>query len=197
MILTGPEIVNRVASGEIVIAPFLPENVNPNSYNFRLHHEMKVYDEGVIDVRKENKTSVVKIGPKGYVLHPRRLYLATTMEKLGSNHFVPTYAARSSVARLGMFINLSASLGDIGFIGQWTIQLFAIHPIRVYAGMCIGQMMFWHTQGHVELYNGKYQGATGAMASRIFVDFDEKMSQHVYNELPPAPLLPVDSEAVR
>ena len=81
-----------------------------------------------------------------------------------------------------MFINLSASLGDIGFIGHWTIQLFAIHPIRVYAGMCIGQMMFWHTQGHVELYNGKYQGATGAMASRIFVDFDEKMSHGVHRE---------------
>lgn len=181
MILTGPEITKRVAAGEIVISPFVPENVNPNSYNFRLHSEMRVYEEGVIDVRKENKTSTITIGPDGYVLHPRRLYLATTMEKLGSNHFVPTYAARSSVARLGMFINLSAPLGDIGFVGNWTIQLYAIHPIRVYAGMCIGQMMFWHTQGHVELYTGKYQGATGAMASRIFIDFDEKMSRNVYH----------------
>ena len=181
MILTGTEILNRVASGDIMISPFVPENVNPNSYNFRLHSRMRVYDEGVIDVRKENRTSTIDIGPEGYVLHPRRLYLATTMEKMGSDNFVPTYAARSSVARLGMFINLSASLGDIGFKGNWTIQLYAIHPIRLYAGMCIGQMMFWHTAGTIELYNGKYQGATEAMPSRIYRDFDEKSLRNVYD----------------
>ena len=181
MILTGTEILNRVASGDIIISPFVPENVNPNSYNFRLHSRMRVYDEGVIDVRKENQTSIIEIGPEGYVLHPRRLYLATTIEKMGSDNFVPTYAARSSVARLGMFINLSAPLGDIGFKGNWTIQLYAIHPIRLYAGMCIGQMMFWHTAGTIELYNGKYQGATEAMPSRIYRDFDKKSSRNVHD----------------
>ncbi|MBF8263416.1 MAG: dcd2, partial [Parachlamydiales bacterium] len=77
---------------------------------------------------------------------------------------------RSSVARLGMFINLSAPLGDIGFIGCWTLQLFALHPIRVYEGMRIGQMMFWHPSGKRMIYDGKYQGAKGPMASQIYKD---------------------------
>jgi dCTP deaminase len=77
------------------------------------------------------------------------------------------------VARLGMFINLSAPLGDIGFIGRWTLQLLAMNRIRLYAGMPIGQMMFWQVKGDIRLYDGKYQGAHGAMSSRIYQDFDK------------------------
>ncbi len=173
MILTGTEIADRVRLGEIVIRPFKPENVNPNSYNFSLSEELRVYDEGVIDVKHEHPSHIVRIPPEGYVLEPRRLYLASTIEELGSTKFVPTYAARSSVARLGMFINLSASLGDIGFVGRWTLQLFTLNRIRVYPGMQIGQMMFWHVQGDIELYSGKYQGARGALSSQIFKDFSQ------------------------
>jgi dCTP deaminase len=175
MILTGNEISNRVCIGDIVIEPFLPENVNPNSYNFRLHHELVVYDEDVIDPARANKTGTVTIPPEGLVLDPNRLYLASTIETMGSNNFVPTYAARSSIARLGMFINLSAPLGDIGFIGKWTIQLYCLHPVRVYAGMNIGQMMFWHVRGQIDLYEGKYQNARGVIASRSHIDFHKKL----------------------
>lgn len=94
------------------------------------------------------------------------------METLGSDHYAPTYAARSSVARLGLFINLSASLGDIGFVGQWTLQLFAAHPLRVYAGMRIGQMMWWRPHGRVDLYDGKYQHSRGTCASRSYQDHE-------------------------
>ncbi|CAN7771515.1 dCTP deaminase [Rhizobium leguminosarum] len=171
MILTGSEITRRVQSGEIVISPFREENVNPNSYNFTLSSTLRVYEEGEIDVRKEKETKTIEIGEGGYVLQPRRLYLASTTEIIGSHHFVPSYAARSSVARLGMFINLSAPFGDIGFVGNWTLQLLAINQIRVYAGMTVGQMMFWKVRGEIELYNGKYQGAKGPIASQIFKDF--------------------------
>ncbi|MES2743610.1 MAG: dCTP deaminase [Pseudomonadota bacterium] len=174
MILTGEEISNRVAIGDIVIAPFNPDSVNPNSYNFRLNDELVVYDEDVIDPSKANKTKTIMIPPEGLILDANRLYLASTIETMGSNHFVPTYAARSSIARLGMFINLSAPLGDIGFIGKWTIQLYCLHPVRVYAGMNIGQMMFWHVRGHINLYDGKYQHAQGVLSSRSHIDFHQK-----------------------
>ncbi|MCP1120861.1 dCTP deaminase [Robbsia andropogonis] len=181
MILTGREIEQRVHAGDIVITPFLHDNVNPNSYNFRLYERMKVYEDGVIDVREEAATQEIVIGPEGYELEPMKLYLAATIETMGSTRFVPTYAARSSIARLGMFINLSAPLGDIGFVGRWTIQLFALNRIRVYAGMNIGQMMFWRVQGEIELYTGKYQGATEAFASRIFLDYQKKRPLHLVN----------------
>jgi len=170
MILTGSEITNAVRSGRIIIDPFDPDCVNPNSYNFKLSPVLKVYDEAILDVRRPSTARSIQIRPEGYVLEPRRLYLAATIERIGSEHYAPTYAARSSVARLGMFINLSAPLGDIGFVGCWTLQLYAINPVRVYAGMRIGQMMFWQPKGEIQLYDGKYQHAAGPRTSEIYRD---------------------------
>ena len=39
MILTGQQIIKEVRSGGIVISPFSEEQVNPNSYNYRLGAE--------------------------------------------------------------------------------------------------------------------------------------------------------------
>lgn len=170
MILTGEEIVRAHRDGDIIIEPFTPDQVNPNSYNFRLGPTLRVYEGPILESRSPNATTEIEIGPEGYVLEPGRLYLAHTIERLGGDVYAPTFAARSSVARLGIFINLSASLGDIGFCGQWTLQLYAAHPVRVYPEMPIGQMMWWKRQGDVELYTGKYQGAVGVRPSDIHAD---------------------------
>ncbi len=171
MILTGSEIVNQYRRRRILIDPFDELAVNPNSYNFRLGDKLKVYDSFPVDPKIPSSCREIEIPSSGYVLDAHRLYLGHTLERLGSPHYAPTFAARSSVARLGLFINLSASLGDIGFFGQWTLQLFAVQPIRLYPGMCIGQMMWWQPCGEICLYNGKYQGSTGPASTKIHHDF--------------------------
>ncbi|WP_019058511.1 dCTP deaminase domain-containing protein [Streptomyces prunicolor] len=177
MILTGSEIARERTNDRITIEPFTPEQVNPNSYNFRLGSRLRVYSEMPLDPRRENACVDIEMSAEGYVLEPGRLYLAHTQEVLGSRHYAPTFAARSSVARLGLFINLSASLGDIGYEGQWTLQLYTMNRVRVYPGMTIGQMMWWRPQGEIELYDGKYQGAVGPRSSDIHKDFDRQLSR--------------------
>jgi rifampicin phosphotransferase len=172
VILTGPEIARQRELRRICIEPFNPEHVNPNSYNFTLGSTLKRYREELLDPHVVNDCDEIEIGPDGYVLQSNCLYLAHTCERMGSDFFAPTFAARSSVARLGLFINLSASLGDIGFCGQWTLQLFPIHQLRVYAGMRIGQMMWWRPQGEILLYEGKYQGSDGPTSTLIHRDFE-------------------------
>ena len=171
MILTGHEILREYAAHRIHIDPFTADHLNPNSYNFRLGDTLHVYRNPPVDPRCENPVAVLRIPDGGLVVSPHRLYLAHTVEVMGSDHYAPTFAARSSVARLGLFINLSASLGDIGYHGQWTLQLFAAQPIRVHAGMRIGQIMWWRPQGQIVLYDGKYQGAAGPCASRSYQDY--------------------------
>ncbi|WP_411122155.1 dCTP deaminase domain-containing protein [Streptomyces sp. x-19] len=177
MILTGNEIERERANGRITIEPFTPEQVNPNSYNFRLGKTLRVYQDMPLDARTMNAYEEIEIPDDGYVLEPNRLYLAHTIEVLGSEHYAPTFAARSSVARLGLFINLSASLGDIGYTGQWTLQLYSMNRVRVYPGINIGQMMWWRPQGEIVLYEGKYQGAVGPRSSDIHVDFDKQFAR--------------------
>jgi len=173
MILTGPQIIEECNKGNIVIEPLIPEQCNPNSFNFRLGKTLRVYDQFPLDPKVPNKFREIEIPPEGYVLEPERLYLGCTMEVMGSKCYAPTFAARSSIARLGLFINLSASLGDIGFIGQWTLQLFSIHALRVYPGMKIGQIMWWHPEGNISLYEGKYQGSEGPQSTLIYKDFEK------------------------
>ncbi|MGH3789736.1 MAG: dCTP deaminase, partial [Pseudonocardiaceae bacterium] len=139
MILTGAEILAEFLAGRITIDPFDPGRVNPNSYNFRIGDSLRVYRDAVVDPKREPATDVISMPSDGYLLRAQRLYLASTVEIMGSNHYVPTFSARSSVARLGLFINLSASLGDIGFVGQWTLQLVSVKNLLIYPGMEIGQ----------------------------------------------------------
>jgi deoxycytidine triphosphate deaminase len=187
MILTGPEIVRARERGEIIIEPFDPDSVNPNSYNFRLGRRIRAYDTEILDPQESNSFVEWEIPPEGFILEPGRLYLAHTMERLGGTVYAPTFAARSSVARLGVFINLSACLGDVGFVGQWTLQLFTSHRVRVYPGMAIGQMMWWQMKGERLLYEGKYQNSHGVRTSDIHVDFARKRSRALLPRLTQRP----------
>ncbi|MEZ6066809.1 MAG: hypothetical protein R3B90_14140 [Planctomycetaceae bacterium] len=54
MILTGNEIQRRLGE-DIVIEPFNAAQLNPNSYNLRLHNELLVYEEIVLDMRRPNR----------------------------------------------------------------------------------------------------------------------------------------------
>ena len=170
MILTGPEITAAVRDGRLRIAPFEPGQVNPNSYNVRLGTTLLTYTEPVIDAHRPNPTAAVEIGPQGYVLQPGELYLGHTLEEVGSDIFVPLLFGRSSVGRLGLFVEITAPIGDIGFHGQWTLMLSPVRPLRVYPGMKIGQIMFFVSVGPVDLYEGKYQAALGPQPSGYWRD---------------------------
>jgi dCTP deaminase len=170
MILTGPEITAAAHDGRLTISPFEHDQVNPNSYNVRLGPTLLTYTAAVLDSRCPNPTREAEIGRSGYVLQPGELYLGHTLEQVGSDTFVPLLFGRSSVGRLGLFVEITAPIGDIGFHGQWTLMLSPIRPLRVYAGMKIGQIMFFVSTGAIDLYCGKYQGAHGPQPSGYWQD---------------------------
>ncbi len=171
MILTGSEIKKQVNKGRITIEPFDASNCNPNSYNVEIGDYLKVYEDDVLDSKKELKTKIVPIPDEGLVLEPTKVYLGFTKEIIGSNYFVPTITGRSSTGRLGLFVQITADLVDIGFVGELTFQLHAVQPLRIYKGMKIGQIMFWKPKGKIELYHGKYQHSQGPQESKAFVDY--------------------------
>ena len=101
MILSGLEICREVDRGDIVISPFDAKRVNPNSYNLRLHNELMVYTDPVLDMKKPNSTVSLIIPPEGMLLQPGKLYLGRTVEYTKTNGFVPMLEGRSSLGRLG------------------------------------------------------------------------------------------------
>ena len=177
MILTGPAIEVAHSAREIIIDPFSSDNLNPNSYDFRLGDRCRTYDAAVLDSVVDNPSSVQIIPATGILLQPDRIYLFNTVERIGSSVYVPIIRARSSIARLGLFIHITADLIDLGSINQLTLQLHAIAPVRVYPGMRIGQVTFWCTVGAPTLYSGKYRDLESPAASLSFKDFHERHSQ--------------------
>jgi dCTP deaminase len=149
MILTGAQIEAERTAGHITIDPFETELVNPNSYNYRLGSSLLEKVENVGWVK-------TVIPSDGFVLKPRRLYLGSTYEKLGSTDFAMSLIGRSSIGRLGLFLQVSANLGHVGSCHSWTLELVAARPIRVYPQMRIGQISFWSNEGDLIPYTAGY-----------------------------------------
>ncbi|MBO7537457.1 MAG: dCTP deaminase [Alphaproteobacteria bacterium] len=171
MILTGSEILKNYEEKRIIIDPFNRDQLNPNSYNFTLGNKLLVYNDYVLDVKKENPARELEIPEEGLTLAPGTVYLGHTKEVIGSEYFVPVIRGRSSIGRLGLFINITADLIDVGAIGQVTLQLNAVQPVTIYPGMQIGQVTFWAVSGDVKKYDGRYQNSMGPVASKMYEDF--------------------------
>jgi len=164
MILTASEIKLQQAAGDIVIEPFDAARLNPCSYTYRLGPELGI---PAIDAVGTVTFSALTIPPEGYVLEPRRMYLGHTMEVLGSPEYAMSLVGRSSLGRLGLFLQVSANLIHVGAQHQITLELVAAMPLRVYAGMDIGEISFWQTTGEKQKYSGGYSAHNAPTVSRL------------------------------
>ena len=174
MILSGKEIKKQVKEGSIAIDPFTDEQINPNSYNLRLHPDLLIYDNDILDMREKNSASPLVIPEDGLLLEPHKLYLGRTVERTSTDKYVPMLEGRSSVGRLGLFIHITAGFGDIGFDGYWTLEIFCVQPIRIYSGLEICQIFYHTIDGDFDLYRSKkYQSNKGVQPSMLYKDFEE------------------------
>ena len=174
MILTGNSIIDNHSDGSIKIEPFDISLVNPNSYDVRLGNKLRIYQDEILDTKKINSYDEIIIPESGYVLEKKCFYLGHTCESIGSNKYVPILHNKSGIARLGLFIHITADLIDLGFLGNLTLQLFPTLNIKVYPNMRIAQISFWQTLGETNIqYNGKYQNSLGPVSSKNYLNFTD------------------------
>lgn len=156
MILSDQEISAEINSGHIVIEPFRPKSLGSNSYDVHLGKTLAVYTSLELDAKKANAIRFFDIPEEGFVLLPHQFYLGATEEYTETHRHVPFLEGKSSVGRLGIDIHATAGKGDIGFKNFWTLEISVKMPVRVYAGMPIGQIIYFSVQGRVETpYNLK------------------------------------------
>lgn len=165
MILSDNKIRESIASGDIVIEPYRDECLGTNSYDVHLGKYLAVYRDRVIDAKKHNKIEEFEIGPEGFVLEPGTLYLGVTEEYTETHNSVPFLEGKSSIGRLGIDIHATAGKGDVGFCNSWTLEISVIQPVKVYAGMPIGQLIYFMVEGDIQNYynkksNAKYNART-------------------------------------
>ncbi|HMQ49799.1 MAG TPA: dCTP deaminase [Saprospiraceae bacterium] len=159
MILSDKKILEGIDRGDILIDPFRPECLGTNSYDVHLGKWLAMYKDHILDARKHNPIEYMEIPEAGFVLHPNTLYLGVTEEYTETHAAVPFLEGKSSVGRLGIDIHATAGKGDVGFCNYWTLEISCTHPVRVYAGMPIGQLIYFLVDGEIINYYNKKANA--------------------------------------
>lgn len=133
---------------------------------------------GYLDAKKEAELVTTELEEgEGILLRPGIGYLMHTEERVRTDHFIPVLDGKSSVGRLFVTIHVTAGYGELGFDGQYTLEVMVQHPVVLYAGMRIGQVRFHTVVGDKQSYqeSGHYTGsqAEGPVASKAHLQIQE------------------------
>ena len=156
MILSDHRILEEIEKETIKIQPYSRQFLGSNSYDVHLSKHLATYKDITLDARKHNEIDHFEIPDEGFVLQPGQLYLGVTEEYTETHVHVPFLEGKSSTGRLGIDIHATAGKGDVGFCGNWTLEISCKIPVRIYKGMPIGQLIYFPVDGEVEVkYNSK------------------------------------------
>jgi len=165
MILSDSRILEEIEKGTIVIAPFDRKNLGSNSYDVHLGKHLAVYKSHILDAKVHNEINHFEIPDEGFIICPGTLYLGVTLEYTETHAHIPFLEGKSSTGRLGIDIHATAGKGDVGFCNAWTLEISCVQPVRIYAGMPIGQLIYFPPEGAVinpynKKANAKYTSRT-------------------------------------
>ncbi|MES2417930.1 MAG: dCTP deaminase [Bacteroidota bacterium] len=165
MILSDKRILQEIDKGTIIIEPFKIDCLGTNSYDVHLGKYLATYKDRILDAKMHNQIEHFEIPKDGFVLQPGTLYLGVTLEYTETHAHVPFLEGKSSTGRLGIDIHATAGKGDVGFCNTWTLEISCAQPVRIYAGMPIGQLIYFVVDGDIATFyntkdNAKYNNKT-------------------------------------
>jgi dCTP deaminase len=183
-ILVDFEIRTAIADGKLFIEPFEDVLVQPNSYDVRLDNRFSWHEPGEKIIDPYDSVSIlaglVNITDDNFVLNPGQFVLGATAERFSlPNDIVGQLTGKSSLARLGVMVHVTAGFIDAGFShppAQITLEIVNVgtRPVRLHAGMPIAQMVFTQTSACLVPYNqkpsAKYNGQPAAAHSRYYMN---------------------------
>jgi dCTP deaminase len=186
-ILVDFEIRKEIAEGKLILEPFDDALIQPNSYDVRLSdrfswHEKGEWSNKVIDPYESESilNGLVHVVDESLVIQPGQFVLGATLERIClPKNIVGQLTGKSSLARLGIMVHVTAGFIDAGFShppAQITLEIVNVgnRPVRLHAGMSIAQMVFTRTAECLVPYNekpnAKYNGQPAAAHSRYYMN---------------------------
>ena len=182
MILTDREIRTHLARGTIVIDP-PPVAFDSTAVDLTLDpiiKEFKKLEKGIETIIDpvnanfkaeevlESITDEKIIGDDGYVLNPQKFILGWTAEYVDlkiDTRIAARVEGKSSIARLGIAIHMTAPTIHAGFEGQIRLEIAnnGLFPVRLRPKMRICQLVFEMTLGAPEkAFPSQFAGQTSS-----------------------------------
>ncbi|MFA6225574.1 MAG: dCTP deaminase [Methanoregula sp.] len=153
MILVDWQLLDRIERGFIKIGPYYPALVQPNSVDIRLGNHFVWYKPGTEVIDPYNQDSVTsdvdEVHADSFILNPGQFILTETLECIElPDNVVATIEGKSGITRLGVTLHQTGGWIDAGFRGTITLEMCNVNarPVKVYAGMPIGQLVFYTTE---------------------------------------------------
>lgn len=197
MRLCDKDIIKYLNDGKIKISPTPDESmVSGLTVDLRLGNKFRVFQDHAapyidlsgkkpdIEAAMQSVMSdeIAIEEDQAFFLHPGELALAITLESVTlPDNIVGWLDGRSSLARLGLMVHVTAHRIDPGWQGNIVLEFFNSGklPLALRPNMKIGALSFELLSDHAERpYNSrtdaKYRGQDGAIASRISADGSEE-----------------------
>ncbi len=193
MRLCDKDIEQSIADGQIIIIP-TPDStmISGVSVDIRLGNQFRVFKDHTapfIDLsgpKKEVQQAMDAVMSEeiliadgdAFFLHPGELALAVTYESVTlPDNIVGWLDGRSSLARLGLMVHVTAHRIDPGWSGQIVLEFFnsgklplALRPKMKIAALNFETMSDSAARPYNKRDDAKYKDQTGAVASRISED---------------------------
>lgn len=209
-VLVDHEIEELILKDEIQIIPVMYFNQNPTnlkqkqigttSIDIRLGTSFQVFfpdQYGIIDFTEENTYNYFNISSKrinldfieGITITPGQFLLGHSMEYIKLPDYIcGNLEGRSSFARLGIEIHMTAGYIDPGFEGVITFEIYNAGPttVKLFPGMRIGQIRLEKNSVPKEKYSDKntvkYKGLLEHDLSRQSNDIEVKLIRDFNNK---------------
>lgn len=193
MRLSDLDIERYLDAGKLKITPKPEQNaINGVTVDVRLGHQFRVFSEYTLPfidlsapkadlskaIDKVMSDEILLKDDELFYLHPGELALAVTLESVSiPDDLVGWLDGRSSLARLGLMVHVTAHRIDPGWQGQIVLEFFNSGklPLALKPRMTIGALSFetlttkaqrpYHSRE-----DAKYKDQKGAVASRINQD---------------------------
>ncbi|MBE1287346.1 MAG: dCTP deaminase [Alteromonadaceae bacterium] len=193
MRLCDKDIWTYLQQGKIAISPQPSyEHISGLTVDMRLGNKFRVFEDHAApyidlsgaksDVQNQLEAvmsdEITIVEDQSFFLHPGELALAITHESVTlPDNIVGWLDGRSSLARLGLMVHVTAHRIDPGWSGNIVLEFFNSGklPLALKPGMKIGALSFEVLSAPAEKpYNArvdaKYKNQDGAIASRINQD---------------------------
>ena len=193
MRLSDKSIIEALNSGKILIDPRpVDESITGVTADLRLGNRFRVFSSHTtpfIDLsgsREEMNKAVDKVmsdevvidGNDAFFLHPGELALGVTLESVTlPDDIVGWLDGRSSLARLGLLVHVTAHRIDPGWSGNIVLEFYNAGklPLALRAGMAIGAISFETMttaadRPYRQRKDAKYKDQNGPVASKISED---------------------------
>ncbi len=193
MRLTDRQIEAYLADGKIGIEPApLSEDISGVTVDIHLGNEFRVLQDhaaAFIDISGQREDinraiqqvmsdPIVLTQEQAFFIHPGEFALAVTHEAVTlPDDMVGWLDGRSSLARLGLMVHVTAHRIDPGWSGQVVLEFFnsgklplALRPLMKIGALSFEQLDEACARPYSKRDDAKYKNQRGAVASRIAAD---------------------------